>query len=377
MKGKKQRLSVIFAIAWGLVIAAQIVLPLSFALLATLLVAIISLWLCLRILGSEAELVTDEIKTNHFKTTLETFHDEAKLLLDAIDSDFSTVKKQLDTSVLTLSESFQALSRRSDEQRQILFGVLSQISGQDDQERVTISGFAEEVGKILDTYVALFVDVSDKSVEAVHNIQDMVGQFDSMFAYISDIRGIADQTNLLALNAAIEAARAGDAGRGFAVVADEVRKLSRDSANLNEKIKSQAETAKVTMKTVERVVGGIASLDMNIAIDAKGHLDGMLEELAAVNQKVSGGVESIGTVTEGIQQEVSRSVMALQFADIVGNKIQKIATQLATAQELITLMGDLNTDEASLINATAEIRRYRLQSVVAEVQSDSDGCDLF
>jgi methyl-accepting chemotaxis protein len=158
--------------------------------------------------------------------------------------------------------------------------------------------------------------------------QDMVKYLDGMFGLIKDIRGIADQINLLTLNAAIEAARAGEAGRGFAVVADEVRKLSQDSNALSEQIRQKAETAKSTVTNVEYVVGEIASLDMNIAIDAKGHPDAMLQELERVNEQVTRSVEHGAEIGVEINQEVVRAITALQTADEVAQYAKQISLAL-------------------------------------------------
>jgi len=268
-------------------------------------------------------------------------------LCSSVDLNGTSIRTAVETNVTNLSDSFQGLMSKSAEQNDAMTQLVSRISGQGEQteNRVTLGGFASEVGQILDDYVELFIDVSDKSINAVHNIQDMTEQFDSMFTLISEIKGIADQTNLLALNAAIEAARAGEAGRGFAVVADEVRKLSKDSNNLNEQIRTRAEQSKATIIRVEKVVGEIASLDMTIAIDARGHLDGMLAELEGVNQDVSMGVEKVAEVNGQVQADVYQAVTALQFADIVGQDAEKIRLAVQGIKAILGVLWEANNPD--------------------------------
>lgn len=258
--------------------------------------------------------------------------------LDVAVDDLTGVAREIqsavESSTLQLHECFHGLSSNANAEKDLMMAIVERLSaptsagtGQD----VSLKHFANEVATILDDYVSLFIDISDKSVKAVHNIQDMVQHLDAMFILINDIRGIADQTNLLALNAAIEAARAGEAGRGFAVVADEVRKLSQSSNNLNDEIRQKAQITKETVTNVQNVVGEIASLDMNIAIDAKGHLDAMLGELEAVNAKVSESVAQGAKIGEDIHQEVVHALTALQAAD----RISQLAGRMCRSSDYL------------------------------------------
>jgi len=85
---------------------------------------------------------------------------------------------------------------------------------------------------------------------------EMVKQFDSVFALLEQVERIATQTNLLALNAAIEAARAGEAGRGFAVVAMKLDRFPVSSTELNENIRREINLAKGTISKYKRVCRG-------------------------------------------------------------------------------------------------------------------------
>lgn len=295
----------------------------------------------------------------------------------------SDIRNLVEDSTVRLHASFQGLSDSANAEKDLLMGIVAQLSsksGQDSDGDVSLKRFANEVGRILDDYVRLFIDISDKSVQAVHNIQDMVKHLDGMFGLISDIRGIADQTNLLALNAAIEAARAGEAGRGFAVVADEVRKLSQDSNALNEQIRERAETAKSTVTNVEKVVGEIASLDMNIAIDAKGHLDAMLAELELVNEKVTDSIGQGAAIGESIKQEIGRAVTALQSADRVSQYAQQMSDCASYLTQFVQVFVDSSRSRQDMLQVLEVIDQrlseLKYQTVTRSAQGGSSSGDI-
>ncbi len=366
----KQIISIVIVLVGLLLVAAFehiIIEPL------TLLACVVAVFL-LNKKEESTEDLSAELELNDIKQVEildERFKACVKPLLVDLQSISTNIQTISESSSLQLHQSFQGLSDSARRGKDLMMGIVDRLSGEsNDAEEVSLKRFANEVGNILDDYVKLFIDISDKSIQAVHKIQDMVSQFDEMFGLIKDIRGIADQTNLLALNAAIEAARAGESGRGFAVVADEVRKLSQDSNTLSEQIREKAEAAKTTVTGVETVVGDIASLDMNIAIDAKGHLDAMLDELEKVNSQVAESVRGGASIGEEINQEVAAAIGALQSGDQLSQLAIKVVEISDRVAKVVDIFSEFNSEKC--IRELVDHRIAELEALPTNSVLDAD-----
>ncbi len=233
-----------------------------------------------------------------------------------------------------LQSSFVNLASKSDQQLGLLKEILIHLKGGDmENDGLAFDHFARDINVILNNYVDLMVEVSDKSIAAAYKIQDMVKEMDLVFDLLSQVHKLTDQTNLLALNAAIEAARAGEVGRGFSIVADEVRNLSNSSQKLNNRIRNQTSSAKSLLAETSQIIGEIASLDMNVALSARGNMDDMLQKLMEVNQCISSTIDDTTSVAKDIQGDVSHAIMAMQFEDSAIQISKHISSHLQTIQK--------------------------------------------
>lgn len=310
-------------------------------------------------------------------------------LINEVDSSCKELKQArgvIGDAVLNLGNSFSGLNTEVQSQKNMVVSLIDNVSGASlkgidgNEDGIGVKDFANETSSILSYFIDLLVNISKQSIETVHKIDDMVYQMDEIFKLLEDIKTIADQTSLLALNAAIEAAHAGEAGRGFAVVADEVRKLSQHSNRFNDEIRSHVEKTRTSISDARKIVGDVASKDMNMAISAKSRVDMMLKEVGEMNTRVSNNLGEVSVISDNINDNVNNAVRGLQFEDIVSQQIdssQKYLEKLKNySNTMLSMLIELNVeaDDEALVNYTHSLDNIKneLGSFRSEVNHERD-----
>lgn len=265
-------------------------------------------------------------------------------LIPIIDS-ASKQRQVIDDADGKLRESFHALDENAEEQLEVMQRLADKVTGTGKHAEFSLQKVVPQTEASVQRYVSLLVDISEKSVDAVHNIHDMTTQIEEVYKIVADVRKLSEQTNLLALNAAIEAARAGDAGRGFAVVAQEVRNLSHQTKALNEQIQSRMATTQASIEKVNVTVGEIAGLDMADAIDSKSNIDLMMHGMEEVNAQVTEELEHVSHMTAHIHQYVGQAIMALQFSDIASQQREHIERSAGILSQLAEALAEYDVTD--------------------------------
>ena len=280
-----------------------------------------------------------------------------------IRTDLGQVRDLVHDAVTKLNDSFRGFSREAETQRALVMSLVEKVAGTISAEGtragLSMQEFTLETSKVLQYFIDILVDISKRGVQTVHKMDDMVEQVDGIFQLLSEIKTIADQTNLLALNAAIEAARAGEAGRGFAVVADEVRKLSQHSNRFNDRIREQVESAKNTIFDARQIVGEVASRDMTVAINAKGQLDAMLDEVGGINRFIETTLSQVSAGTDRLNQDVALAVRSLQFEDIVSQICIYSQKHLEHIEGYVAALGAATAPTGADSDTTAVVQTQR------------------
>jgi len=307
--------------------------------------------------------------------------DILKLETEQINEHIGRIQALLSDSILLLQNSFSDVAESTTHQSTIASDLVLRLTGSQDEqtESLNMAKFITKADTTIQGYVDLLVDVSDKSLGAIPKLDQMMEHMEGMFKLLDSVQKLADQTNLLALNAAIEAARAGEAGRGFAVVANEVRSLSNNSSALNEQIRSKIEEAKASMTDVSDVVGSIANLDMNSAIEDKANIDKMLSEVEIINNSTNSVVVELKNSSQSIRTEVNNAMRALQFEDIIYQLSTHIQERLGHINDvaLIAHSKDLSSEDSleKLLKMTEKMsqlrERFTNQKLEKKVEQDS------
>lgn len=282
---------------------------------------------------------------------------------------------------------FGGLTENSKRQHELIQEIIENlcVSADDNSSTLSFDKFTGEVSKVLREYVDLTVNVCDKSIAAAHKMQATVEHMDVMFSRLDSVKYIADQTSLLALNAAIEAARAGEYGRGFAVVASEVQGLANKSRDLSEQIHQEVTLTRETLDEASNIVGEIASLDMSVALEAKGNLDHMREEMGEVNRLVASSLEQSSAIAESVRTDIATAVTALQYEDMATQIIDYVKNRLDAVNngiEAIKPLLDHGEMSESLRMVSEKIKlsysqEQRVKSAVASTSMDTGDVELF
>ncbi|MGD8118132.1 MULTISPECIES: methyl-accepting chemotaxis protein [unclassified Vibrio] len=320
MKTKISKIKTRYFIAVGLqvlLLSIAVSMSSSIAHVALMVLAAAIPWLVMPKQMNNSESSAQAVATpSQVNTTPKEVYPLLTVLSQQLKEPLDHQRSVVDESVETLNESYFELQKLAEGQNQITAELVDNLLGSRDSDS-DISQVLPKTEAIIRQFVDTLVDVSEKSISAVHSIHDMSDKLDAVFRLLEQVRGLSEQTNLLALNAAIEAARAGDAGRGFAVVAQEVRNLSVKAEELNTQIEAEISVAQKTVKEANKTVGEMASIDMTEAIESKEKVDDMLRGVQQVNISVEQEVQKIRSSGELLHAQVDNGIRALQFADII------------------------------------------------------------
>jgi len=291
--------------------------------------------------------------------------------VEIIDNEIDRTSGLVGDAVLGISDCFKNLTQLSEEQQTMISALIQQSQSIGDDEGTSLASFVHESNKTLDDFVSVIVNTSKQSLQTMAFTDEMVKQFDSVFALLEQVERIATQTNLLALNAAIEAARAGEAGRGFAVVANEVRSLSVSSTELNENIRREINLAKGTISKLRESVEEIASADMTPILQAKEHIGAMIVHIQDVSEDSKAKVNELSNITPEIASAAALGIRSLQFEDLTYQSLNSLKINTDSIRKINENLDSFCNESETYTQEQINTLRDRCQEIIAKSKNEN------
>ena len=188
---------------------------------------------------------------------------------------------------------------------------------------------------VMNEFVAHMLTTASEIDGVATQVQTLVRIAADFNGLLDEIDAVSDQTNLLALNASIEAARAGDAGRGFAVVASEVRKLSDRSRVAADRARTLTRDATRESNAVSQKLGGAAEKSHGEGVQAQSEVGRLMGTIATADGRTRDLVADLSQQSRRISEEVTRVIIALQFHDLLRQRLEHVASPLADLRDSI------------------------------------------
>jgi methyl-accepting chemotaxis protein len=236
-----------------------------------------------------------------------------------------TARGQTEEAIVALSERFAGIVTRLDgamDTRQREMGARNVMEDARDGER--------DLMLVVDALKAM-QQTRDMLADEVRSLSLYMDELGRMAA---DVESIAFQTNMLALNAAIEAAHAGTAGKGFAVVAQEVRALSNAARGTGQRISTKIADISKALRNIGETNEKVSQRDQQAVEQSKDHIRAVLSRFQQSVQRLTETARRSNEDGAAIRQEVSESLVQLQFQDRVSQILHQVCDSMDAVAQL-------------------------------------------
>lgn len=284
-------------------------------------------------------------------------------VLPVLKAQLVETASDVETAVVDVCANFQRMAQQASE---TVTAARAAVAGQGDASAQGMEAATGMARQTLDRLLARLLDTSHACADVLTQITTLEQDLSGVAGILDDVDRMARGTRLLGLNAAIEASRFGAQGKAFAVVAGEIEQMAKHSAHTSAAIR---DVLKRLRAGVERVSAGVRQLasgsDQEVQA-SRGEVDLALATLSGAGDRMKTALIDASTGAERLSDSIGQAVVALQFQDVVSQRIAHVV------QALDALRGDLEHLAPAPLGGTAPPQDARVQSLASTYTMDAE-----
>jgi len=166
---------------------------------------------------------------------------------------------------------------------------------------------------------------------------------------LAEIDRIAFGSKLVALNAKVEAAHFGEQGAAFGVVADEISSHARQSEEITERLVGEMQRLRTTVAETSSDLEEMTRKSVGTLEASRSELEHALVELTRTHTEMESTLTSSVRQGHELADEISRSIVALQFQDRVAQRLGHVADELGEMRKTVHLPLEYLTRETPVL----------------------------
>ncbi|BCS31892.1 hypothetical protein TBR22_A10950 [Luteitalea sp. TBR-22] len=250
-------------------------------------------------------------------------------VIPKLNEQLAETSRQVETAVVDICQHFQTIA---DQARRGVQATTALVEGGHGDSFGTLLDRMQDTMRAMDRRLTR---TSDRALQAIKRLEELEASLSGVFNNLDQIEELATALRLLAINAKIEAVRSGDRGAGFAVVADEMQRAGKESRAIAEQIRDGV--AHMTTETSElaALLREGAQSDLTSIEASRTQVADTSEALAKNHQMLQQRIREGAELSRSLAEEISASVVGLQFQDRVNQRIGHVTEALTHMRDAL------------------------------------------
>ena len=345
----------VWIVPWWVSLVALILVPVAAAMIV---VAVFPAPLASRRASDDIQLSDAQIeKMREASSGLHNLLERWSTLSRNTGANLESARQQVDdvilhseAAVLEITNSFVGVTRKTRTQMEYALSLLQQAkvpgetAAQKDED-LSLPEYIRASEAMLKSLTARLLHFSETSLELVQRQERVREQTRRIDDLLDQMTSLAGQVGRFALStsAMVQGSRRDD----FTNMADKVRGLSQAANDLSREVRQSLEGIKDEMSGAHTALNNMAREARTAAQEAIAEVEPLGKAMLAKNQQVADILDRINVAGNEIQQDINQIIIAMQFQDIIQQKLERLKTPVFT--QVLDALRSLS-DETRFLN---------------------------